>query len=114
MPVKATMIPNWSNTMKQGMRAGLLELITDVQRRSAVLAPKDTRALVNSAKISMLGSLSFQMAYGNSKVPYARIHELGGKTGRRYKTTIKAKHYLKEAGENAIKGDFGKYFRGKV
>lgn len=85
-------------------------MATDIHSRSAVLAPKDTRNLVNSGKITRLGKAHYAVTYGSAKVPYARIHELGGMTGKDYKVHIVAKHYLEQAGESVVRGNLGKYY----
>jgi hypothetical protein len=110
-------------------------MMTDIHARSAELAPKDTRALVNSGRIIRKGSANYQVVYGSSKVPYARIHELGGvikpkaggvlawkDEGSKYanedgwvfakSVKIKAKHYLRDGGDGVTRGDLSKYFRG--
>lgn len=113
MPVRSRIDPLWATKIKSGMKIALLEMTTDIHRRSTVLAPKDSRALVNSGKIDPVTD-GYKITYGSSRVPYARIHELGGWTGRGHKTFIKDKHYLGKAGDSVARGDKSKYFRGKV
>lgn len=98
----------------QQLEQAVLEMATDVHARSAELVPKDTRALVNSGRIIRTGRARYIVRYGSSKVPYARIQELGGVTGRNYATTIVAKHYLRDAGDSVTRGDISKYFRKTV
>lgn len=113
MPVKISMKPNWSSNIANGLKSGLLEMVTDVHRRSLVLVPKDTRALANSGKISSIPD-GYKIQYGNARVPYARIHELGGLAGRGYSVNIRAKHYLGDAGDSVVRGNTAKYFTRKV
>lgn len=87
-------------------------MMTDIHARSAELAPKDTRALVNSGRIIRKGSANYMVKYGSSKVPYARIQELGGYTGRNYATKIEGKRYLQQGGDSVTRGNLSKYFRG--
>lgn len=107
--VKVTIVPNWSGKMHKGIQLGLLELATDIDKRAKILAPKDTRALVNSALIqpSTLSD-TYTVKFGNSKVPYARRRHYENKKNPQ---TI---GYLTKAGESVARGDTGKYFRGKV
>lgn len=80
-----------------------LRMATDIHRVSQVFAPEDKSNLVKSGKINRLGTGSYTVSYGSSKVPYARIHELGGFTGRRGTTYITAKSYLETPGDNISK-----------
>ena len=131
MSVKLTMNSNWDKVVKGDFtKVGLLEMVTDIHRRSVVLAPRDTSALVNSSKISSIQG-GYKLSFGGSRVPYARIqHEGGtikpkrakvlsweGKDGKRHfakSVTIKGTKYLEKAADSVARGDKGKYFRGKV
>lgn len=130
MPVKAHINYNWSREVEGKLKVALLEMVTDIHRRSITLAPVDTRALVNSARILPVVS-GYKVTFGSAQVPYARIqHEGGvikpkkakilswvGKDGvRRFakSVTIKPTKYLAKAGDSVVRGNVGKYFRGKV
>lgn len=106
MSVKVRIKPNWSGNIEKGMKLALLEMTTDIHARSVILAPKDTRALANSGRIEPISD-GYKITFGSARVPYARIHELGGQY-------IKAKHYLGNAGDSVARGDKSKYFRNKV
>ena len=84
------------------MEAGLLDMMTDIHRRSNMLAPVDTSAMVNSSMINRLGSLAYSITYGNSRVPYARRQFFENKTKSRY---------LTKAADSVVRGDIGRYFR---
>ena len=75
--------------------------------RAIVLAPEDTGMLHTSGRIIKNKGRSVVFGYGD--VPYARIQELGGITGRNYATKIIAKHYLQKAGESVAKEPINKY-----
>lgn len=108
MKVKLNINRNWSNQILDGIDRGLAEFTTDIHRRSAILAPKDTRALVNSGLVSRVGRLAWRVTYGNSRVPYAHIrHEVNFKTPG-------SVGYLEKAGESVSRGAYEKYFRGKI
>lgn len=107
MPVIAKINKNWSAEVSHGIKAGLLEMATDIHRRSIILAPKDTRALVNSGRIDPVHD-GYAVRYGSSKVPYARIrHEVNKKNPQ-------TRGYLAKAGDAVARSDKGKYFRSKV
>lgn len=103
MPVKVTMKPGWEKSIERSMKNGLLEMVTDVHKRAVVIAPKDTRALVNSGKISPVTN-GYKVEFGSSKVPYAR---------RRHFENKKNPHtlgYLSKAGDSVARGNKAKYF----
>jgi hypothetical protein len=107
MKVRIKINRNWSNQVLDGIDRGLLELTTDIDRRSAILVAKDTRALLNSRLIQRIGKLAWRITYGNSRVPYAEIrHEVNFKTPS-------SVGYLEKAGEGVIRGAYEKYFRNK-
>ena|SRR5690606_10261736 len=81
-------------------------MMTDIHARSAELAPKDTRALVNSGRIIRKGSANYIVKYGSSKVPYALRRHYENKKNPQ---TLR---YLEQAGESVTRGNLGKYFRG--
>lgn len=79
-----------------------------ILNRAIVLAPKDTGMLHASGRIKQK-SKGRSVIFGDAEVPYARIHELGGMTGRNYATKIVAKHYLQKAGDGVGKESIKKY-----
>ena len=104
---KVTMMRGWDST--QGLERGLAEMATDIHKRASVLAPKDTRALVNSGKIARMGSLAYKISFGNDgKVPYARRRHF---ENRKNPQTL---GYLSRAADSVARSDKGKYFRNKV
>lgn len=114
MKAKVTMNQNWDKVKKANwLDAGLLEMSTDIDRRAKALAPVETSALRNSGEVSPITN-GYKVSFGSSRVPYARIHELGGKTGRGYTVSIKAKHYLKNAAESVVRGNIRRYFTNKI
>lgn len=113
MPLKVNINRNWSKQIESGMKTALLDMATDIHAKAIILAPKDTRALVNSGAISPVRD-GYAIRFGSNRVPYARIHELGGYTGRGYAQKVPAKRYLSNAGDSVARGNTSKYFRGKV
>lgn len=105
--VRMNIKPNWAGQIERSLFTGLLELATDVDTRAKILAPKDTRALVNSSTISKRGN-DVQIKFGSSRVPYARKRHF---ENQKNPQTI---GYLEKAGESVIRGNTAKYFRGKI
>ena len=103
---KVTMKPGWDS--QRGLEEGLAEMATDIHTRASILAPKDTRALVNSGKIERKNSTEYVIKFGGGKVPYARI--------RHYinKKNPQTLGYLAKAADSVSRGDKSKYFRNKV
>ncbi len=98
--------PNWGDDISSKLRLGLLEMATDIHRRSAILAPKDTRALVNSGTITPTPS-GYSIIYGSSRVPYALIrHEVNKKNPGSLR-------YLEKGAESVVRGAKSKYFKDK-
>jgi len=73
-----------------------------INNRAQMTAPKDTGALRSDGRVETDGD-TVAVVYGDDRVPYARIHELGGRTGINQSVNISAKHYLQKAGESAAK-----------
>lgn len=79
-----------------------------ILNRATMLAPKDTGMLHASGRI-IRKTKGRGVVFGDAEVPYARIHELGGMTGRNYATKLTAKHYLGKAGDSVAKENIKKY-----
>lgn len=107
MSVKVNIDPLWSMKIERKLKIGLLEMTTDIHRRSAILAPVLTRALVNSGVIEPVTD-GYKIKYGSSKVPYARRRHFENKKHPQ------TKGYLAKAGDSVARGDKSKYFRGKI
>ena len=103
---KVTMKKGWDSTA--GLERGLAEMATDIDTRAKVLAPKDTRALVNSGRIKRLSAVAYQISFGSSQVPYARMRHFENKKNPQ---TL---GYLSRAADSVARSDKSKYFRNKV
>lgn len=77
--------------------------------RATILAPIDTGDLRKDGRVEDNPRGGRTVRFGSPSVPYGRIHELGGKTGRNYATTIIAKHYLRDGGNSVAKENIVKY-----
>lgn len=107
MKTRVKINKGWSSDIERELNIGLLDMTTDIHRRSAILAPKDTRALVNSGMILPVHN-GYEIKYGSPRVPYARIRHF---ENRKNPQTI---GYLIKAGESVVRGDVGKYFRSLI
>ena len=103
---KVTMKKGWNSTA--GLERGLAEMATDIHARASILAPKDTRALVNSGNVKRTGDMEYTIKFGSSKVPYARRRHFENKKNPQ---TL---GYLSKAADSIKRSDKSKYFRGKV
>lgn len=103
MKVLVKIDKNWDTKQLANLDIGLLELTLDIDKRSKMLAPVQTGALVNSAKIARaLGGYS--ITYGNDRVPYARRQFFENKTKSRY---------LTRAADAIVRGSLTRYFGNK-
>lgn len=111
----------WDNvkisTIQDNFRKGLVEMGLGVANLARDNAPYLTGALKNSVRVTTLSSKDdvYVAAGGNTggkSVPYAHIHEVGGWTGRGHSVYIKPKHYLANALNTTLAGDWQKYFKG--
>lgn len=107
MAVKSN-LTKWAN--EQVLVADRIEqhIAGAILNRGIMLAPKDTGMLHASGRITKANK-GRSVRFGDPEVPYARIHELGGVTGRNYSVNITAKHYLKQAGDGVAKENIKKY-----
>lgn len=90
-------IIEWASRKERDLDRVVLEMATDIDRTSAILAPKLTRALVNSKRINRKGIAHYSVSYGNSQVPYARRRHF---ENNKNPQTLK---YLERAGDSVTK-----------
>ena len=96
----------------------LLRLGFDVASKARANAPYKTGALRNSIRVTDSKPGEIYVTAGGKvagkSIPYARIHELGGWTGRGHKTYISAKHYMQRAADTVMSGDYIKKYFGNI
>lgn len=98
---------NWSNQPESALDKGVLEMTTDIHKRAGIIAPKETRALLNSGRIERVRQFTYRVRFGSSRVPYALIrHFVNFKNPQ----TLR---YLERAGDSVSRGSTAKYFRNK-
>jgi len=82
---------------ERNLDAATLDASTDVMKTSQVIAPKLTRALVKSHKITRVKSAHYRITAGSGRVPYARKRHFENKKNP---GTLK---YLERAGDATAK-----------
>ena len=87
-------VVQWSEAEKRRFDIGLLQAMTDVHRLSQVYSPKDTRALVKSARVEREGELHYKVSYNT---PYARRRHFENEKNPQ---TL---NYLERAGDETFK-----------
>lgn len=105
--VKIDMKKGWVQSLERGMKAGLLEMATDIQRVAADRAPIDSGALRNSGTVEPVRN-GYRIRFGSARVPYARRRHY---ENRKNPSTL---GYLAKAGDNVARSDTSRYFRRKV
>ncbi len=98
-------IKQWTADTDRKLDVAFLEMATDIHRTSAMLAPKDTRNLVNSGRIERVKEGHYTVSYGGGSVPYARI--------RHYENNKNPQTlgYLEKAGDSTFR-NLKRYTRG--
>lgn len=77
--------------------------------RTSMIVPVLTGELSESGRVEDNPSGGISVVYGGNGVAHGRIQELGGITGRGYKTKIIGKHYLERGGDSVAKENLKKY-----
>jgi hypothetical protein len=95
-------IKQWTAQTEAKLDLAVLDMATDIHRVSGVLAPKASRALVNSGRIERVGPAHYKVVYGGGAVPYARRRHFENKK------TPGSLHYLERAGD-ATSRNFKRY-----
>jgi len=101
-------IKQWANRQVAVMDRVEEVMAGVVLTRGIMTSPKDTGDLSNNGRVEMKDGHR-TVKFGDEAVPYARIQELGGVTGRNYATTIVGQHYLKKSGDSVKKENPKKY-----
>lgn len=101
--VKSSLSSQWLPQEVIAEDRATLQIATDIHRRASVLAPKDTRALVNSGKINRIKSGEYEITFGGGRVPYARRRHYENKKNPQ---TL---GYLERAGDGVYRSDSSKY-----
>lgn len=65
----------WDKRTQQNLNTGLVRMVLDIHNMAVHRAPVKTGALINSGRYTRTGPLTYQLTFGNSRVPYAVIRE---------------------------------------
>lgn len=66
----------WARKLStQQLNEGGVRMMTDILRMARQNAPVKTGALRNSGRFRQTGATHWQITFGNSRVPYARLRE---------------------------------------
>jgi hypothetical protein len=86
----------WTRKLStQQLNKGGTRMMTDILRMARQNAPVKTGALRNSGRFQQVGNNHWQITFGNSRIPYARLRE---HTNRLHPNTIR---YLERAAHTA-------------
>lgn len=65
----------WDKRTQQNLNTGLVRMVLDIHNMAVHRAPVKTGALINSGRYTRTGPLTYQLTFGNARVPYAVIRE---------------------------------------
>lgn len=86
----------WARKLStQQLNKGGVRMMTDILRMARQNAPVQTGALRNSGRFQQVGNTHWQITFGNSRIPYARLRE---HTNRLHPNTTR---YLERAARTA-------------
>lgn len=86
----------WARKLStQQLNKGGARMMTDILRLARQNAPVKTGALRNSGRFQQVGNTHWQITFGNSRIPYARLRE---HTNRLHPNTTR---YLERAARTA-------------
>lgn len=99
MSVKVTsiLVSSWLPKKEAELDVAVLRMATDIDRQAKILAPKASRALVNSSRITREKSAHYTVSFGGGSVAYALIRHY---INKKNPGTLK---YLERSGDNVSK-----------
>lgn len=96
MSYRIKVTAEWARKLSpQQLNKGGARMMTDILRLARQNAPVQTGALRNSGRFQQVGNTHWQITFGNSRVPYARLRE---HTNRLHPNTTR---YLERAARTA-------------
>lgn len=108
---------NKINSITERAKKGLVRMAYDIGNQARRNAPYMTGALSSSIRVEENGDEIWVMAGGRTgakDIRYAAIQEFGGKAGRNHSVTITGKHYLRNAEQAIMSGDYLKKYLGEI
>lgn len=100
---------SWLPNAEHDLDKAVADMATQIDKRAKILAPVDTGALRGSGRVIHKGFGYYAVKFGGKRVPYARIQELGGWTGKNHATYIKPVHYLEQASDSVAEANIGRF-----
>ena len=112
-----TINQNTLKRLEEHLQQGVVMLGMQIANAAGDRAPYKTGALSNSIRVESNGGTVNVLAGGQSsrggRIEYARIHEYGGYTGKKYRTYIRPRKYMSQAFTTTLSGDWvNTYFGG--
>lgn len=86
-------INGWTAGKEKDADFVVLDMVTDIHRTASMIAPKESRALVKSGRISREGNAHYKVIFGGGAVPYAKRRHFENKK------TPESLGYLERAGD---------------
>lgn len=106
-----------SNIENKTMK-GLMTMGYDIANQARRNAPYKTGALRNSIRVQEASGEIVEVIaggkLGGKNIPYAAIQEFGGRAGRNHSVTIIGRHYMEQAKEYIMSGDYLKKYLGGI
>ena len=96
---------------------GLIRMGFDIANQARRNAPYKTGALSNSIRVEENGDEVDVIAggmYGAKDIRYAAIQEFGGVAGRNHSVHIRGKHYMENAKNAIMSGDYLQKYMGDI
>lgn len=98
-------------------KKGLIRMGFDIANQARRNAPYKTGALSNSIRVEENGEEVEIIAggmYGAKDIRYAAIQEFGGTAGRNHSVHIRGKHYMENAKNVIMSGDYLQKYMGDI
>jgi hypothetical protein len=95
----------WLPETEGKLDLSVLDAVTDIHREASILAPKASRALVNSGRVKREGPAHYKVIFGGGAVPYARRRHFENKK------TPGSLRYLERPGDTTSR-NFKRYIKG--
>lgn len=106
------------NSIQNNVLKGLLRMGYDIANLARQNAPYKTGALSNSIRVEEDAGIVTVIAggkAGNKEIRYAAIQEFGGRAGKNHSVSITGKHYMRNAKDFVMAGNYiKKYFGGVI
>lgn len=98
----------WLAVQEQNLSNAITAMADGVMKNAMIRVPKKKNTLKNSARVNKVNAYTREIIFGGKGVKYAMYQERGERADgthkvRNYTTPNTGKHYLQDAGENAVR-----------